>query len=199
MLLFVVARLSISILRMFGVAVCRLTNSVISARRRKLLCIRQRTHVFHQTPNVIRSLHLAERWHSCESMPLLMIQNSSRSEQLCTRLLVRSAARGYIHCPDGVLARPSTPWHMVQSRPKCVPPASTMSLVSTGGEGIPWRLAKRKTECLARFAMRVSRGPGSCSAVKPKCISPIPISTAPDATIVQMIRHRIRFSSAAGH
>jgi hypothetical protein len=130
-------------------------------------------------------------------MPLLMIQNSSRSEQLCTRLLVRSGARGYIHCPDGVLARPSTPWHMLQSRPKCVPPASTMALVSTGGGGIPWRLVKRKTECLARFAIRVSKEPGSCSAVKLKCVGPIPISTTPDATIVQMIRDRIRFSSAA--
>src|SRR5580704_5706663 len=67
MLLFVVARLSISILRMFGFAVCRFTNSVISATRLTLLCIRQRTHVFHQTPNVIRSLHVAEGWHSCES------------------------------------------------------------------------------------------------------------------------------------
>ena len=88
---------------------------------------------------------------------------------------------------------------MPQSRPKCVPPASTLSLGSTGGGGIPWRLAKRMTERLARFAMRVSRGPGSCSAVKLKCISPIPISTTPDATIVQMIRDRIRFSSAAGY
>src|SRR4029077_10662983 len=45
------------------------------------------------------------------------------------------------------------------------------------------RWPKRMTECLARFAMRVSRGPGSGSAVKLKCISPIPISTTPDATI----------------
>jgi hypothetical protein len=56
---------------------------------------------------------------------------------------------------------------------------------------------KRMAERLARFAMRVSRGPGSCSAVKLKCISPIPISTTPEATIVQKIRDRIRFSSAA--
>src|ERR1700751_3321398 len=88
---------------------------------------------------------------------------------------------------------------MPQSRPKCVPPASTLSLGSTGGGGIPWRLAKRMTEGLAKFAMAVSKGPRSCSAVKLKCISPIPISTTPDATIVQMIRDRIRFSSAAGY
>src|ERR1700752_1154249 len=55
------------------------------------------------------------------------------------------------------------------------------------------------TECLPRFAIRVSRGPGSASADKLKCISPIPISTTPDATVVQMIRDRIRFSSAAGY
>ena len=42
-------------------------------------------------------------------------------------------------------------------------------------------------------------GPVLDSAVKLKCIRPIPISTTPDATIVQMIRDRIRFSSAAGY
>src|SRR5580704_13157407 len=42
-------------------------------------------------------------------MPLLMIQNSSRSEQLCIRLLVRFAVRGCIYCPDGVWARPCDP------------------------------------------------------------------------------------------
>src|SRR5579864_20676 len=52
------------------------------------------------------------------------------------------------------------------------------------------------TQCLARFAKRVSTGLGSCSAVKLKCLSPIPISTTPDATIVQMTRDRIRFSFA---
>ena len=52
--------------------------------------------------------------------------------------------------------------------------------------------------CLAKFAMRVSRGPGCCSAVKLKCIIPIPISTTPDTNIVQMIRDRMRFSFAAG-
>src|SRR5215470_3068757 len=51
--------------------------------------------------------------------------------------------------------------------------------------------------CLTRFAIRVSRGLGSCSAAKLKCINPIPISTTPDATIVQMIRDRVGFSSAA--
>src|SRR6516165_9492617 len=59
-------------------------------------------------------------------------------------------------------------------------------LVSTGGGGIPRRLAKRMADCLTRFTIRVSRGPGSCSAVKLKCIIPIPISTTPDATIVQI-------------
>jgi len=39
--------------------------------RLTLLCARQRTHVFHQTPNVIRCLHLAEGWHSCESDAVL--------------------------------------------------------------------------------------------------------------------------------
>src|SRR4029077_991748 len=48
-------------------------------------------------------------------------------------------------------------------------------------------------ECLARFAMRVSRAPGACSAVKLNCISPMPISTTPDTTIVQVTRERIRF------
>jgi len=65
--------------------------------------------------------------------------------------------------------------------------------------GIPWRLAKRMAECLARFAIRVSSGPGCGSAVKLQGISPIPISTTPDATIVQTIRDRIRFSFAAVH
>src|SRR5215469_7584400 len=50
---------------------------------------------------------------------------------------------------------------------------------------------------LTRFAIRVSKGLGSCSAAKLKCINPIPISTTPDATIVQMIRDRVGFSSAA--
>src|SRR5215471_6784809 len=54
------------------------------------------------------------------------------------------------------------------------------------------------TTCLARFAMRVSRGPGCCSAVKLKCIIPIPIGTTPDTNIVQMIRDRMRVSFAAG-
>src|SRR5882762_1433976 len=73
------------------------------------------------------------------------------------------------------------------------------TLALGGGAGIPWRLAKRMTECLARFAMGVSRGPGSCSAVKLKCISPILISTTPDTTIVQVTRERIRFSTVADH
>jgi hypothetical protein len=74
-----------------------------------------------------------------------------------------------------------------------------LGVVWSGRGGIPWRLAKRMTECLPRFAIRVSRGPGSASADKLKCISPIPISTTPEATVVQMIRDRIRFSSAAGY
>jgi len=36
-----------------------------------LLCVRKRTHVIHQTPNVIRCLHLAEGWHSCVSDSVL--------------------------------------------------------------------------------------------------------------------------------
>jgi hypothetical protein len=36
-----------------------------------LLCAEKRTHVIHQTPNVIRCLHLAEGWHSCESDSVL--------------------------------------------------------------------------------------------------------------------------------
>src|ERR1700740_1991894 len=56
---------------LFGVAVYRFTKGVISARRLTLLCTRQRTHVFHQTPNVIRCLYLTEGWHSCESDAVL--------------------------------------------------------------------------------------------------------------------------------
>jgi len=74
-----------------------------------------------------------------------------------------------------------------------------LAFISIGRWGIPWRLAKQMTECWARFAMRVSRGPGSCSAVKLKCISSIPISNTPDVTILQMIRDSIRFSSTAGY
>src|ERR1700758_2470085 len=36
-----------------------------------LLCARKRTHVIHQTPNVIRGLNLAEGWHSGESDSVL--------------------------------------------------------------------------------------------------------------------------------
>ncbi len=41
--------------------------------------------------------------------------------------------------------------------------------------------------------------PGSCSAVNLNSIIPTPISTTPDASIVQMIRDRIRLSSTAGY
>jgi hypothetical protein len=44
--------------------------------------------------------------------------------------------------------------------------------------------------------MRVSRSPGSCSAVKVKCIRPIPINTTANRSIVHVIRDRIRLSSA---
>ena len=39
----------------------------IPAVEKPLLCIRQCTRVFHQTPNVIRCLKFAEAWHPCES------------------------------------------------------------------------------------------------------------------------------------
>ena len=51
-------------------------------------------------------------------------------------------------------------------------------------------------KCLAKFAMRVSRSPGSCSAVKLKYIRPIPINTTANRSIVPVIRDRIRLSSA---
>ena len=52
------------------------------------------------------------------------------------------------------------------------------------------------TERLARFAIRVSRELGSCSAVRLKCVSRIPINTTPNKSIVQVMRDRIRFPFA---
>src|SRR5580693_8872196 len=43
----------------------------LAATMTMLLCARKRTHVVHQTPNVIRCLHLAVGWHSCESDSVL--------------------------------------------------------------------------------------------------------------------------------
>ena len=51
-------------------------------------------------------------------------------------------------------------------------------------------------KCLAKFTMRASTSPGSCSAVKLKCIRPTPINTTANRSIVHVIRDRIRVSSA---
>ena len=148
---------------------------------------------------MIRCLNLAEGWHPCESdavvddpkqLPIGIALHSLTGEICGTR--VHPLSRWRLSPAVGAVAYAAIQAVMFTSS------FNAGCRVEWPG-GIPWRLAKRMTECLPRFAIRVSRGPGSCSAVKLKCVSPIPISTTPDATIVQMIRDRIRFSSAAGY
>ena len=43
----------------------------LTATMTMLLSARKRTHVIHQTPNVIRGLNLAEGWHSGELNSIL--------------------------------------------------------------------------------------------------------------------------------
>jgi hypothetical protein len=146
---------------------------------------------------MIRCLNLAEGWHPCESDAVV-----DDPKQLPIGIALHSVT-GEI-C--GTWVHPLSRWCLgpavdpaadaaIQAE-MCTSCFDAASLVNWQ-RGNSVAAGKRMTECLARFAVRVSRGLGSCSAVKLKCISPIPISTTPDATIVQMIRDRIRFSSAA--
>jgi|ERR1700747_2959634 hypothetical protein len=51
-------------------------------------------------------------------------------------------------------------------------------------------------EVLGQVRTARFKKPGSCSAVKLKCIRPIPINTTANRSIVHVIRDRIRLSSA---
>ncbi len=57
-----------------------------------LLCVRQRTHVIHQVPNVIRRLEFAEGWHPCESDSVL-----DNPKQLLVRIALHSPIRRIQH------------------------------------------------------------------------------------------------------
>ena len=148
---------------------------------------------------MIRCLNLAEGWHPCESDAVV-----DDPKQLPIGIALHSLT-GEI-C--GTWVHPLSRWRLSPAVDPVAYAAIQAEMCTSCFDTGSWVNRRRgnsvaagqaNDRAFARFAMRVSRGLGSCSAVKLKCISPIPISTTPDATIVQMIRDRIRFSSAAGY
>jgi hypothetical protein len=155
-----------------------------------LLCARKRTHVIHQTPNVIRCLHLAEGWHSCESDSVL----DSLKQLLigiALNLLTREVGCARVH-PSSRCRLGMAVYSMAHVAIQAIMCSSSFAagfcVYRSWRYSLAARSANRKVLGLSRNA-RFKR-PGSCSAVNLNCIIPTPISTTPDASIVQILRDR---------
>src|SRR5258708_34873429 len=155
MLLVVLPGLPISVLLCLVLSFISYEMTVDSVGRLALPCTRQRPHVFDQTPNVIRCLKFAEARHPCGSD--VVVDDPKH-------LLIRIALHSLTGEICGTWVHPLSRWRLgptvdavayaaIQAE-MCTPCFDTGSW---GGGGSPWRLAKRMTERLDRFAMRVPR------------------------------------------